>query len=52
MSMNHLGNIKLRFNDSSQVLLNYKFNILDIFLHSYGTSETPETGERAPETMV
>ena len=48
MSMNHLGNIKPWFNDSSQVLLNYEFNILDIFLHSFGASETPETG-REPQ---
>lgn len=44
MSMNHLGNIKSWFNDSPQVLLNYEFNILDIFLHSYGPSETSDWG--------
>jgi hypothetical protein len=52
MSMNHLGNIKPWFNDSLQVLLNYKFNILDIFLHFYRASETPEAGEGTPEIRV
>lgn len=40
MSMSHLGNIKLWFNDSSQVLLNYKVNILDIFFTPWGLRDS------------